>query len=880
MGVGKTLMGPAVAACLRARRSLVLCPPHLVDKWGREIRHVLPGAQVAVVNTPGELDAYFQLPAAAERPAFALLKETSARAASGWQHAYDWAGPVSQARGAGWGEFKPHSLRPATPESLQTAQPVTLTVGTRTLTVSAAAWRTYLLSRRRLRCPHCGAPQHDRNGLPAAPALFGQQRRACENPLCRRRLARYYQGGKLPPETQAALTAAALERQRQGAPLNQFSRRLGPDDRLPGLRATLARHDMLRRAIRQGQPVPDTPPMPGQARWPLAAYIQTRYRRGHIDLLLADEWHQFKAADSDRGYAFGRLVAASRKVLCLTGTLYGGRASSLFHLLYRTARPLARAYPHHGVAAWVARYGVLQEIETVRLDEHGLLSGNQRAHVRVKEMPGGSPDLLRWLLPRSVFLSLDDLGFALPAYQEHPEVLPMSAPMQAMYDDLLRQLLEEIRQRLARGDKSLLAGYLQALLTWPDAPWRPRVVQDPHTGQTIAAVPGLDQPLGAAPKERAILQRIQAELTQGRRILLLCQQTETLDITPQWRAYLSQHGIRAAVLKCDPARRERWIAEQEAAGVQVIISHPKRIETGLDILGYPTVIWLGQEFSVFTVRQACRRPYRIGQTQPVHVYFFAYENTLQEQALLLIAAKLAAAIRLDGDDIAEDSLADLDELTSGDMVTTLAKIVTGELSLQERSLQHAFQSANQELRQALTYLGPTPPADPAIIIDEPPPVANPPVNGHPPTTATPATRPVLAAPTPPANGHTTAPDPAAADLPIRGRPPIVADPANVRPSIVADLTAAELPIHSRQPAADPAHSHANSPATAELPANSHQPALPTPAATLHPGHRTLPPDEPAAAPNIESPLPTDKPTIEPPANPPRTLFDLLRQHPA
>ena len=743
MGVGKTLMGPAVAACLRARRILVLCPPHLLDKWAREIRHVLPAAQVAVVNTPGDLDAYFQLPAAAERPAFALLKETSARAASGWYHAYDWAGPVSQPRGAGWGET--HSaLLPATPEGVQARPPVTPSLAHRPLTVSADAWRAHLLSRRRVRCPHCGAAQHDRNGLPAAPAAFGQQRRRCENPLCRRRTARYWHNGQLPAETQAALLAAIPERQRAGAPLNSFSRRLGPHDRPPGLRASLARHDTLQHAIRQGQSVPAAPPPPGLARWPLAGYLLQRYR-GQIDLLLADEWHQFKAADSDRGYAFGRIAAASRKLLCLTGTLYGGRASTLFHLLYRTAHPLPRAYPYHGVAAWVARYGVLQETETVRLDAHGLLSGNQRASVRVKEMPGGSPDLLRWLLPRSVFLSLDDLGFALPAYSEHPIRLPMSAAMQAMYADLLRQLQAEIRQRLVKGDKSLLAGYLQALLTWPDAPWRPRVVNDPHTGQTIAAVPGLDQPLGAAPKERAILELIQAELAQGRKILLLCQQTETLDITPQWRAYLGQHAIRAAVLKCDPAQRERWLAEQEAAGVQVIISHPKRIETGLDILGYPTVIWLGQEFSVFTVRQACRRPYRIGQTQPVKVYFFAYADSLQEQALLLVAAKLAAAIRLDGDDIGADSLADLDELTSGDIVTTLAKIVTGELSLQEQSLQHAFQSANAELRQALSYLGPAPQATP-VILDEPPPA--PPPNGHSPAA------PAAPAAAPSANGHT------------------------------------------------------------------------------------------------------------------------------
>jgi len=111
------------------------------------------------------------------------------------------------------------------------------------------------------------------------------------------------------------------------------------------------------------------------------------------------------------------------------------------------------------------------------------------------------------------------------------------------------------------------------------------------------------------------------------------------------------------------------------------------------------------DYSVYTVLQASRRSWRIGQTEPVKVYFFAYEETIQEDALHLVAAKVAAALRVNGDTVGDDSLADLDDLTSGDLVATLAKIITGDVQIEARSLQQAFAEANANLRQANTIIG-------------------------------------------------------------------------------------------------------------------------------------------------------------------------------
>ncbi|MCB0013375.1 MAG: hypothetical protein KDE34_15795, partial [Anaerolineales bacterium] len=68
-------------------------------------------------------------------------------------------------------------------------------------------------------------------------------------------------------------------------------------------------------------------------------------------------------------------------------------------------------------------------------------------------------------------------------------------------------------------------------------------------------------------------------------------------------------------------------------------------------------------------------------------------------------AKVAASLRVNGDTVGDDSLAELDELAAGDLVTTLARIVTGETQLAARSLQQAFAEANASLRQANTIIG-------------------------------------------------------------------------------------------------------------------------------------------------------------------------------
>ncbi len=51
-------------------------------------------------------------------------------------------------------------------------------------------------------------------------------------------------------------------------------------------------------------------------------------------------------------------------------------------------------------------------------------------------------------------------------------------------------------------------------------------------------------------------------------------------------------------------KREAWYAKKVKEGVQVVIAHPKLVETGLDLLDFPTIIFDESGYSLHTLRQA------------------------------------------------------------------------------------------------------------------------------------------------------------------------------------------------------------------------------------------------------------------------------------
>jgi hypothetical protein len=110
--------------------------------------------------------------------------------------------------------------------------------------------------------------------------------------------------------------------------------------------------------------------------------------------------------------------------------------------------------------------------------------------------------------------------------------------------------------------------------------------------------------------------------------------------------------------------------EQLRRGIDVAICHPKIVETGLDLLDFPTILFHETGYSLHTLRQSSRRSWRIGQRRPVEVKFFAYAGTMQEVCLRLMGKKLLVALAMEGK-FASEGLQAIDG--DDDMLTAMAR---------------------------------------------------------------------------------------------------------------------------------------------------------------------------------------------------------------
>ena len=449
----------------------------------------------------------------------------------------------------------------------------------------------------------------------------------------------------------------------------------------------------------------------GPKRYPLSDYIKKRMK-GFFDLLTADEVHEYKGRGSAQGIAAGVLADSCGRSLTLTGTLSGGYSSTLFHLLYRFSPAIRTEFGRSEESRWIQRYGF--EEHTIGKDdgdsvEDGRYSRRRRYRKVVRERPGLAPAALFHIIGNTVFLRLADVASGLPDYEEKILVSSMDSEEDATgysqrtaYNTVFEELRKELAAALKSGSKRLLATYLQTLLAYPDGCTRGETVFDPRTGDVIVQVPPLSEEK-LYPKEKALIDLVAAERMEGRRVLVYVTHTGTRDITGRMDDILTRHGFRVAVMKADavaPNRREAWVADRVQEGIDVLICHPRLVQTGLDLIDFPTIVWAETDYSVYTMRQASRRSWRIGQTRPVKVVFMSYRNTLQADALKLVAKKMQSSLAVEGE-LPEDGLAAYGD-DGDDMMMALARrIVSGvEEEDEAETMEEVFAQARNAESEA------------------------------------------------------------------------------------------------------------------------------------------------------------------------------------
>jgi len=650
MGCGKTMMGIAVSACLFAegyRRTLVISPPHLVYKWRREILETIEDAKVWVLNGPDTLRQLLKIRASQKDkptvPEFYILGRVRMRMGFDWR-------PVTMTR--------------RVYERVIVAETQT------------QARRSYVVTHEYASCPDCGEYIVNEEGERISVASFhqGDSRESrkhcqqCQAPLWtlkRNKQPKDYQGlvhdsmcqiPTIGPKTADKLLngfGAEVLSTMLSDNVYEFINLMNEDGELvfSDKQAKRMERSMARQAFGFGQ-----------GGYQPSEFIKRYLPDGFFDLLLVDEGHEYKNSGSAQGQAMGVLSTKAKKTVLLTGTLMGGYADDIFYLLWRvlSSRMIEDGYQYNaqnslGTAAmsFMREHGVLKDVFKETRDANHRTAKGKKIVVHTSKAPGFGPKgVARYVLPYTAFLKLKDIGGnILPPYLETFREVCMSEAQAEAYTHLSSHLTDELRKALARGDKTLMGLVMTVLLAWPDTCFRDEEVIHPRTRKSLSFVPAVFEEDEISPKEKELIDLCKANKKAGRKVLVYTVYTGKRDTASRLKKVLEISGFKVAVLRSSIGtdKREDWIIDQVDRGIDILVCNPELVKTGLDLLDFPTICFMQSGYNVYTVQQASRRSWRIGQKQAVEVFFLGYEKTAQISCLELMAKKIAVSQSTSGE---------------------------------------------------------------------------------------------------------------------------------------------------------------------------------------------------------------------------------------
>lgn len=440
-----------------------------------------------------------------------------------------------------------------------------------------------------------------------------------------------------------------------------------------------------------------------------------RYFKNKFDLFIGDECHEL-AGGSAQAHAFHVLMGCAKYTLAMTGSLSNGYASSLFELFFRMfpARLKKLGFTWGEAAKWIDLYGAREKTTKIIKDPTLNSSSNgTTTKVSYKEQASIAPQLFTDILSDvACFIGLSDLFDVLPDYKEGPMNVPLTglrrfsscrtkiirkpghkaikvhkgmrlvAPewyLKRNLESVERILRQRIKQDLVKDGNSLLLGSLvNTLLSYPDVPFNFNGIYHPDTRECIVSERYKLSERLIYPKEQQLIHFVKSQLKLNRRVCVYGVYTKKSGTLERLHTLLTERGIKSAILtpSVPGPEREEWIAARVQEGIEVLLTHPALVGTGLDLLLFPSIFFYQTGHKLNVVRQASRRHWRIGQANTCLTVYSSYTDSMQELALNLMAAKMSTAMALEGK-FSEDGLAALTVSSGGSIETELARRFIG-----------------------------------------------------------------------------------------------------------------------------------------------------------------------------------------------------------
>ncbi|MBU2735918.1 hypothetical protein HAQ00_09315 [Acidithiobacillus caldus ATCC 51756] len=694
MGTGKTLMSTLAAGLAshlgRPRRTIVVAPPHMVSKWVREIEMTLPGIRVVNINGPHAISV--------------LQKEVLANPKQPQVPEFWVVGRVR----ARMGYRRRSGLQRLTPRILDlggvTADHVCPDCGRQVVVRLTEKKAEQMQEQYGHRIRRFGDDETG-EGLqyiwfPDAD-YFTAGRRTCDW---------VYDKGEVQPGCKAQLWQAARADRQDVRTLREKA--LASID---GIGAISARKVMEggeaekvlsflesgivpdaliriigRAAATRVQKHLDTHGFfSADADYAVAEFIKRKVPRGWFHLAIFDEVHELDGDNTAQGIAMGVIASQVEKAIALTGTLVDGYAGSLFPLLFRMypKQMLAAGYTAHDAALFQQEMGIIKQVDEEEEEDNFRRSkGRKKSKTQIRNLPGLDPMVITdFILPNAIFIELKDMEAGiqriakkfgktvqlLPSYRETFVTLEPNPADKEQLQKFTTDMSVLVKESIAQGNRRL-AGKAFFYLTYaPDGAFR-----EMECGGEVF-VP--TDPGAITPKEQLLVDLARREAAQGRRVLAFTIYPGKQDLITRYKEVLQEAGLRVAALRqsVPTGKREEWIRDAMGKGLDVLLCNPELVKTGLDLLGFPTLVFLQTGWSTTTVLQAMKRSWRLGQTQPVRTYILGYKATGQMVPVKLVAKKIAVANQSKGD-IAKNSMSHLIDEGDGSMLT-MANLILDEM---------------------------------------------------------------------------------------------------------------------------------------------------------------------------------------------------------
>lgn len=465
-------------------------------------------------------------------------------------------------------------------------------------------------------------------------------------------------------------------------------------------------------------------------------YIR-RKMKNFFDICIVDEVHELKGGATAQGNALGALVSASKRCIAGTGTLFGGMAQDIYYLMWRLfPHEMVKAgYEFSEVSKWNHEYGNIERTTYSSDNDDTEYTNKQsrggRKPPQEKVKPGISPFVFgRFLIQNACLVTLANVWPDPVELVDVPTIfVGMTPEMEESYKDMKDTFEREIETNRYRKEdfiSNLWLLYTETGIAYLDNPEKyPEVVGKAKSGERRTLWEpkriSMDKIL---PKEEKVIEIVKGEISENRPTIIYVRDTGSTnkdrDIQPRLQKIIEENvdGAKVAVLRTGTVatdQRSKWLKNKvEKEGVNIIICSMELVKVGLDLIVTPTIIFYQFSWSMFTMSQASRRAYRIGQQRECRLYYLAYADSFQEYMAKIIAQKNKASQTINGN-VSSDGLNSMlgDD---GDLQSLLIKSIKNGDTLKGSS-EEWIATTTERAREILAGIGKTKaPAENDVIV--------------------------------------------------------------------------------------------------------------------------------------------------------------------